>query len=58
MRWRDDTFGGKLCFRKHLNTESVIKLYKNFEDDLIETYLINKSSRLAAYPIIDAPVKK
>ena len=44
---------GKLFLRKDLTIESIKKLYHNFQNNMIEDYLKNKSIRQKKYPIIE-----
>lgn len=48
-----NTSGGKLCLRKDLTKEAVIKLYRNFSEGLINEYLRNKQARDDKYPIYE-----
>ncbi|OOZ44933.1 formyl transferase [Solemya velum gill symbiont] len=45
----------KVCMKKHYTDESVISLYRNFENGLIEKYLNEKEERCNKAPIIKNP---
>jgi len=42
----------KICRRNDFTIESVVKLYKNFNEGMIENYLANKSKRDKNVPIV------
>lgn len=43
---------GKVCKRKDLTAESIVKVYDNFENGMMAEFLNNIEKRLAAFPII------
>jgi folate-dependent phosphoribosylglycinamide formyltransferase PurN len=50
---RQDLTRGKVCRRKDFNPEAVEKMWRNFEEGMMEKYLSEKDKRDAQYSIIN-----
>jgi methionyl-tRNA formyltransferase len=46
----------KLCRNKNYTEESVLKLYQNFSNKMIDDYLANQTKRDAQFPILQNPL--
>lgn len=53
MRAQPQTLRGRVFKNEDFKHESVLKMWKNFEEGMIDNYLANKKERVAKYPIVE-----